>query len=156
LLYDGDNVSGAEFTYEERGGKNHHKRKIDVPPPGLTPSKPTTTETAVQWTRTPLITFRVDLVGRSGSDAAFMKSGAGTITYSASDRMTVRAEKPPSKDKETGETANSNYGLLPTGASNTYTQTFVFNEAHSGANLNNGEGDGYKGYDQAPRDHAPK
>jgi hypothetical protein len=126
LKYDGDNVSGAEFTYEEKGGKNRHKWKVDVPPAGLSPSSPTTA-TAAQWVRTPIVAFQVDLVGRSGGDTAMAHGGAGTITYSATDPMTVRTDRPPSKGQTTAETANSSYGLLPTGANSTYTQTFTFN-----------------------------
>ena len=40
--------------------------------------------------------------------------------------MTVRASKPDSKGQTTAETANSVYSLLPTGSSNTFTQTFAF------------------------------
>ena len=76
--------------------------------------------------RTPIVAFQVDLVGRSAGDNAVTKSGAGTITYSSSDAMTVTSKRPESKGSHTAETANSVYGLLPNGPSKTFTQAFAF------------------------------
>jgi hypothetical protein len=82
--------------------------------------------------RTPIVAFQLNLVGRSGGDNAVTKSGAGIITYSSSDAMTVTSKRPESKGSHTAETANSVYGLLPTGSSKTFTQKFAFGEtAHA-------------------------
>jgi hypothetical protein len=54
-----------------------------------------------------------------------MKSGEGKIIYSSSSPMTVVAEKPPSNGAITAETANSAYGELPVGPSQTFTRTFT-------------------------------
>ena len=61
----------------------------------------------------------------SGGDKAIMKSGEGKIIYSSSGPMTVVAKKPPSAGAITAETANSAYGELPVGPSQTFTQTFT-------------------------------
>jgi hypothetical protein len=125
LQYDGDNIRGAKFAYLGRNTKNRHEWTIAVPPPELPAA-------AKAWVRTPIVAFQVDLVGRSGGDNSVMKSGAGTITYSSSDAMTVTSKRPESKGSHTAETANSVYGLLPTGSSKTFTQKFAFGEtAHA-------------------------
>jgi hypothetical protein len=82
IQYDGDDVSGASFEYFDRANK--HTWTITVPPRGVPKAM-----------RTPLIAFQLDLVGKSGGDRAFTKSGEGTITYTASDAMTVTAESRP-------------------------------------------------------------
>jgi hypothetical protein len=132
MEYDGNNVSGAKFTYVEREGKNHHDWTLAVPPPGLMPTgggpPPNPHEAqrvATEWVRTPIVAFQVDIVGMSGGDHANMKSGAGTITYTASEPMSVVNKKPDSKGSNTAETANSVYGLLPTGWNKTFVQTFA-------------------------------
>lgn len=137
LLYDGDNIRGAKFAYVGRSAKNRHEWTLAVPPPGLKPkgaTAPPPPGAAEAWVRTPIVAFQVDLVGRSGGDNAVTKSGAGTITYSSTDEMTVRAKQPDTKGKGVGtaETANSVYSLLPTRSSKTFTQKFAFGEtAHA-------------------------
>jgi hypothetical protein len=129
LQYDGDNIRGCKFAYMGRKTKNQHEWTIEVPPPGLRPKGATQDPppgAAAAWVRTPIVAFQVDLVGRSGGDNAVTTSGAGIITYSSSDAMTVTSKRPESKGSHTAETANSVYGLLPTGSSKTFTQKFAF------------------------------
>ncbi len=120
IQYDGDDVSGAKFSYAEKGGKNKHEWTIPVPPP--TPPYPKPVVPAA--VRTPIVAFQLDIVGRSGGDKAVMQSGEGKIVYSASDAMTVVNKKPKSNGATTAETANSAYGELPPGPSKTFTQSF--------------------------------
>jgi hypothetical protein len=119
LRYDGNNVSGADFSYTD--SKNHHSWTLPVPPPKV--------PNAV---RAPIVAFQVNLVGRSGGDQAATKSGEGAITYSSSEPMTVVNKKPPSLGKTTAETANSVYSELPPGPSKTFTQKFSFTQASKG------------------------
>jgi len=67
----------------------------------------------------------LNLAGKNAGDRAVIKSGEGSITYSASDPMTVTAKRPPAKGQVTAETANSVYEELP-GPSKTFTQYFSF------------------------------
>jgi hypothetical protein len=122
MKYDGDNISGAEFTYTDKDAKDKHSWTIPVPPPVPPYPAPAIANAAV---RTPIIAFQVDIVGASGGDTAAMKSGEGTITYTASTPMTVVAKKPSSQGDITAEKANSAYGELPVGPSKTFTQTFT-------------------------------
>jgi hypothetical protein len=120
LRYDGKDVSGADFTFTEKNNKNHHTWTVPVPPAGVP-----------KTVRTPIVAFQLNLVGKSGGDRAITKSGEGTITYSSSEPMTVVNKKPPSKGQTTAETANSVYGELPPGPSETFTQTFHFTRTTS-------------------------
>jgi hypothetical protein len=115
MKYEGDNISGAKFTYVEKDGKERHDWMIPVPPDSAVPKS----------VRTPIVAFQVDIVGRSSGDKAVMKSGEGKIIYSSSGPMTVVAKKPPSNGAITAETANSAYGELPAGPRQTFTQTFT-------------------------------
>jgi hypothetical protein len=121
IKYEGNDVSGAEFTYVEKDGKERHSWVIPVPPP----VPPYPAPAVPKSVRAPIVAFQVDIVGRSGGDSAVMKSGEGTITYSSSGPMTVVARKPPSEGAITAEKANSAYGELPVGPSQTFTQTFT-------------------------------
>jgi hypothetical protein len=121
MQYEGENISGAKFTYVEGGNKNLHTWTILVPPP-TPPYPPPAVPKAV---RAPIIAFQLDIVGRSGGDKAVMKSGEGKIIYFSSGPMTVVAKKPPSNGAITAETANSAYSELPVGPSQTITQTFT-------------------------------
>jgi hypothetical protein len=56
IRYDGKDVSGADFSYNEKDKKNHHTWTIPVPPSG--------TAKAV---RTPIVAFQLDLVGAAAA-----------------------------------------------------------------------------------------
>ena len=119
MKYEGDDISGADFTYAD--GKNRHHWMIPVPPP--TPPYPG--PTVPKSVRTPIVAFQLDIVGRNSGDRAIMKSGEGMIIYSSPASMTAVARKPPSKGEITAETANSVYGELPAAPSKIFTQTFT-------------------------------
>jgi hypothetical protein len=74
-----------------------------------------------------------------------MQSGEGTITYSASDPMTVVNKKPPSKGQTTAETANSVYSELEPGPSDRIVQRFAVGsdklEAGTGGEASSAPGD---------------
>jgi len=122
MQYDGDDISGAEFTYVQRDGKERHSWTIPVPPPSPPYPGPAIAKSAV---RTPIVAFQLDIVGRNSGDTAVMQSGEGKIVYTSSAPMTVVAKRPPSQGEITAEKANSAYGELPVGPSQTFTQTFT-------------------------------
>ena len=53
-----------------------------------------------------------------------MQSGAGEITYTSTDSLTVESARPTSKGESTAETANSTYGELNHGPQTTFKQSF--------------------------------
>jgi hypothetical protein len=74
----------------------------------------------------PIIAFELNLVGPVNSASAVLSSGAGTITYTASNLLTVLNREPQCAESGyvTAETANSVYGPLSATISETYTQSF--------------------------------
>jgi hypothetical protein len=83
----------------------------------------------------PIIAFQLNLTGPSGD---LLSSGAGTITYSASNPLTVVNQPPACQGAlfpGTGEKTNACFGMLPPAPSNTITQTFGVNPAGALAHL---------------------
>jgi hypothetical protein len=74
----------------------------------------------------PIVALELDLVGYDNGHSTVLSSGAGTITYTASSLLTVLSQEPvcTQGDVVTEETANSFYGELSAGPSNTFTQSF--------------------------------
>ncbi len=79
----------------------------------------------------PITAFELNLVGPANSESATLSSGAGTITYAATSALTVLSSEPSCTESGyiTAETANTVYGELPTGSSNSFTQTFGITSA---------------------------
>jgi len=77
----------------------------------------------------PIVAFELDFVGPNDGAQATLSSGAGTITYKASNVMTVTGDQAPCTPETlvTIETANTFYGFLPTGSSKSFTQSFRVN-----------------------------
>jgi hypothetical protein len=76
----------------------------------------------------PIIAFELDLVGPDNGQHSVLSSGAGTITYSASNLLTIASTLPPDAEASntiTAETANSFYGELPAGSASQFTQSFT-------------------------------
>jgi hypothetical protein len=84
----------------------------------------------------PIVAFEVDFVGPVNAETAVLSSGAGTITYKASNVLTVTSEKPACTDEMvvTLEKANTFYGFMPTGTSKTFTQSFSVNPGEPAIN----------------------
>jgi hypothetical protein len=74
----------------------------------------------------PITAFELNLVGPFNGESTVLSSGAGTIVYRASSPLTALSQEPPCVESGavTGETANSVYGLLPAGPSDSITQSF--------------------------------
>jgi hypothetical protein len=83
----------------------------------------THSETIAQESQAPIIGFRLNLVGPTGD---VLSSGAGTITYTASNQLTVLGQKPPCPVDypPTAEDTNTVYGTLPQTPSTKFVQTF--------------------------------
>jgi hypothetical protein len=79
----------------------------------------------------PITAFELDLVGHDSGQSITLSSGAGTITYSASNQMTVLNQEPSCTESAyiTAEMANSFYGTLLLGPSQRFTQSFSTSSA---------------------------
>jgi hypothetical protein len=74
----------------------------------------------------PIVAFQMNFVGDINGATTTLSSAAGTMTYTASNLMSVLNTEPPCVDWDfiTVEAANSAYGLLPSAPSQTFTQSF--------------------------------
>ena len=74
----------------------------------------------------PIVAFEINLVGPGDLKHAHFISGAGTITYSATNFLTPLPSLPAcvANNTTTGETSNSVYGPLLVGPSNLSVQQF--------------------------------
>jgi hypothetical protein len=74
----------------------------------------------------PIVAFQMNFVGDINGATTTLASGAGTITYTASNLMSVFNTEPACVDWDfsTVEAANSAYGFLPSAPSQTFTQSF--------------------------------
>jgi hypothetical protein len=74
----------------------------------------------------PIVAFEINLVGPGNGESATFSSGAGTIIYQASERLTASATKPSDAESDliTEETANSTYSVLSATAADYFTQKF--------------------------------
>jgi hypothetical protein len=74
----------------------------------------------------PIVSFQLNFVDWMNGGTTVLSSGAGTLTYVASDTMTALSSEPSCVDWgfSTVEKANSSYGVLPANANQASTQTF--------------------------------
>jgi hypothetical protein len=74
----------------------------------------------------PIVAFQMNFVGDINGATTTLSSGAGTMTYTASNLMSVLNTEPACVDWDfsTVEAANSAYGFLPSAPSQTFTQSF--------------------------------
>ncbi len=75
----------------------------------------------------PIVAFQLNFVDCINGGNTVLSSGTGTMTYTASNLMSVLNTEPRCVDwtYTTGETANSVYGKLPETPSPTFTQAFL-------------------------------
>jgi hypothetical protein len=113
-----DDINSVTFVYTDASGTSH-----PAPPAPLTLPGSGNPQAYVA----PIVGFQVNLVGPINAKQAYFWSGAGTITYSASQNLTASSTFPSCDGAifaGTGESANTTYGELPTGAYASLTQTF--------------------------------
>ena len=124
LTYDGDdNVTGAVFTVRDETGKSVGSTTLGIVGQTLqTTHKPATTANLA-----PIAAFQFDIGGVGGGTRATLTEGVGTITYSATNTLTVVAAKPAYTDFDDGtaESANLIFDPLPQAPSQEVSQSFV-------------------------------
>jgi hypothetical protein len=104
------NVTSATYTAIDNNGQTIGNQTITVP----------STDVA------PIVAFQLNFVDYLNGGKTTLSSGSGTIVYSASNQMTVLSTEPSCVDWNyiTLETANSTYGIMPAGSSQTFAQSF--------------------------------
>jgi hypothetical protein len=108
-----DNITGATFVVIDNHGNTVGNKTIslsDQPAQNLAP----------------IVAFQLNFVGDIGGATTMLSSGAGTMTYTASNLMSVLNTEPSCVDwtYKTVEAANSMYSLLPDTPSSSFTQSF--------------------------------
>ena len=108
-----DNITGATYVLIDNHGHTIGTKTISLT--YLTPQD-----------RAPIVAFQLNVVGDINGASTTLASGAGTMTYTASNLMSVLNTEPPCVDwtYKTGETANSMYSMLPDTPSHSFTQSF--------------------------------
>lgn len=124
LTYTNDgtgNVNGSVVTVFDQNGANLGSQTISLIGQPLAAGG-----TITEADLAPIIAFQLDLVAWANSEVTVLTSGAGTIGYSSSTPMTAQSSEPTDAESDyiTAETANSTYGVLFSGASNFFIQTF--------------------------------
>jgi hypothetical protein len=110
------NITGATYAAFDNTGKSLGSQTIAL----LSLSGVTSADLA------PIVAFQVDFVDYLNGGTTTLSSGAGAITYTASNQMTPLSTVPSCVDWSyiTLEKANSIYGVLPSNANQTFTQFF--------------------------------
>ncbi|OOG55435.1 hemopexin repeat-containing protein [Rhodanobacter sp. C03] len=108
-----DNITGATYVVIDNHGHTIGNKTIslsDQPAENLAP----------------IVAFQVNFVGDINGATTTLASGAGTMTYTASNLMSVLNTEPACVDWtfRTVEAANSMYSLLPNTPSQSFTQSF--------------------------------
>jgi hypothetical protein len=123
------NINGVIATLLDDKGKTvgtHtvHLDKVDL----STGPKTTSKVLASDKDFAPVLAYQLDFVGPIGAKNAVLSSGAGNITYSASNDFEPWPKTPNFVSTTfipTGETANSIYGVLPNVQAKRFTQSFA-------------------------------
>ena len=115
----GNAVVGAIFTVVDNSGKQVVNWTETLLGKFLNGVTITSAELA------PIVAFQLDFVGPVNGESAVLSSGAGTISYSASNVLTASTLLPTGAvGSPTGEYANTVYGALPASPSAKLTQSF--------------------------------
>ena len=110
------NITGAAYAAFDNTGKKLGGQTITL----LSLSGITSADLA------PIVAFQLDFVDYLNGGTTTLSSGMGSITYTASNKMTALSAAPSCVDWNyiTVEKANSSYGVLPSNANQTFTQFF--------------------------------
>ena len=97
-----DNVTGAKYTVTGGGSTNSQQEVL-------------TTLGEAATDLSPIVAFELDIVGPGGGSATIFSSGAGTITYTATNVLSALGAEPTCCEWNggTAESSNSVYGELP-------------------------------------------
>jgi hypothetical protein len=115
------NVRYVTFTVLDQNGHRVGHNSVDI----LTLPLHYSNEPVMESDLAPILAFQFNIVGPIFSEQTYFSSGAGTITYSATNELTVLNALPFGLDSDwhTRENGNSVYGTLPQGPSTTVTQS---------------------------------
>jgi len=117
------NVTGATFTVTDNKGNSLGAVTTNIVGQTLR----TTAKPATSANLAPIRTFQLNIGGDYGGARATLTSGAGTITYTASNPLSVVNTAPSYIDDQnaaTVESANLIFGPMPASANNAVTQSF--------------------------------
>jgi hypothetical protein len=115
------NITGATYRVVDNNGKTVGNQTITLLSLNLVSGgKVTAADLA------PIVAFQMDFVDYLNGGKTTLSSAAGSVTYTASNQMTVLSSEPACVDWDyvTLETANSSYGVLPSNPNQTFTQAF--------------------------------
>jgi hypothetical protein len=128
LLHDPKDASGAVIGAAFSVVDNHGKTIINERPL-IRSYKFADTSTPIESAAlASVITCQLNICARAGSIYGFLESGAGTITYAATTRLTVMNRHPDGMAAPniiTAESANTVYGELPAAPARRFTQTLA-------------------------------
>jgi len=121
-------VTGANYTVTDEFRNPLGTANITIVEPG-SPSHNlrTTNKPATAANLAPIAAFQYDIGGDYGCNTATLTSGAGTITYTATNQLSVVNAEPNYTDFDDGTAENANlvFCPLPTTASQVFTQGFA-------------------------------
>ncbi len=118
----GGNITGATYVATDNKGNTIGNQTISLLLLNLVSGGPVTAADLA-----PIVAFQLNFVDYLNGGTTTLSSGAGTITYTASEQMTALSSEPSCVDWDysTVEAANSIYGPLPPGANQTFVQSFA-------------------------------
>jgi hypothetical protein len=128
------NVTGATFTASYIGAAVAPPVSVQITAPGNLNTLNNQQLTSADLS--PIADITLNIVGYANRANTLLTSGAGGITYTATQSL-VTAGAPPvgvyfaGEDDETGEQSNATYGELAAGPSTTFTQTFGYQPGSS-------------------------
>ncbi|MGA7340434.1 MAG: RICIN domain-containing protein [Terracidiphilus sp.] len=115
------NITGASYIACDNTGKTIGDQTITLIGLSLVPGGTVTSSDLA-----PIVSFQMNFVDYLNGGTTVLSSGAGWVTYTAANAMTVDSSEPSCVDWDfsTVEKANSSYGVLPGHANQTFTQSF--------------------------------
>lgn len=110
------NVSGATYVVVDNTGKTVANKSLTL----------TSISGVTSADLAPIVAFELNVVGPVNGESAVLSSGAGTITYTASENLTVLNAEPSCTESGyiTAETANTFYNTLPANPNDAFKQSF--------------------------------
>lgn len=115
-------VTGATYTATDNNGNAVGNTSIELLSLNLVGGGPVTAADLA-----PIVAFQMNFVDWANGGSTTLSSGAGEVTYTSTSPLTVGNTEPGCVDWNYGtvETANSIYGPMPVGPSDTFTQSFA-------------------------------
>jgi hypothetical protein len=115
------NITGANYIVRDNTGKTIGNQTITLESLQTVSGNPVTSQDLA-----PIVSFQLNFVDYLNGGITVLSSGAGFITYTASDGLNILASEPSCVDWDfsTVERANSSYGVLPNFTNQAFTQSF--------------------------------